>query len=203
MAHGMKKHIATTLTLSLRERGQSGFTLVEMVMVILVVGMLAVTLASLLSSGVGAFMAGSEVSDTLSSLRLSSERIARELRTVRRDPAAMTDFDFLSRTATSVQFRRLENNHVTVTTVTIDSNGANLRIAYNTPAGTFTLSDQLDTASLSPPGGFALSYLQQNGVTNAGANDALVAFVDIELSLRDSNGNSYPQRSRIALRNRQ
>jgi len=173
-----------------------------MVMVLVILGILGVTLSSLLSTGVGAFMAGNEVVDTLSKLRLSSERIARELRTVRRDPTTPVNCDFRSRTTTSAQFRRLESDDVTVTTVTIDSSGANLRIAYNTPAGTFTLSDQLDTASLSPPGGFALGYLQQDGVTAATSN-ANVAFVDIELNLTDSNGNSYPQRTRVALRNRQ
>lgn len=184
-----------TLTRRPMEKQQGGFTLIEMVMVLVILGILGVTLSSLLSTGVGAFMAGNEVVDTMSKLRLSSERIARELRTVRRDPATPANYDFLSRTPTSVQFRRLENDDITVTTVTIGSSGANLQLTYDTLAGTYTLSDQLN--------GFALRYLQQDGVLEAGTNDALVAFVDVELSLTDDNGNLYPQHTRVALRNRQ
>ena len=194
MARNMM-HMASPLTptLSLRERGQRGFTLIEMVMVLVILGILGVTLSALLSTGVGAFMAGNEVVDTMSKLRLSSERIARELRTVRRDPTTPANFDFISRTATSVQFRRLENDGATVTTVTLNTSGTNLRLAYNTPAGTFTLSDQV--------GSFTLGYLQQDGA--AATSNANVAFVDIELNLTDGNGNSYPQRTRVALRNQQ
>lgn len=201
MRHAARPAFSTSR--SLRTRAQAGFTLIELVMVMVILGIVGLTVSALLSGGVGAFNAGREAVDTLSELRLASERLARELRTVRRDPAAPTEFDFLSRTPSSVQFRRFENDGTTVTTVTLDSSGANLRIAYNTPAGTYTLSDQLDTAAVSPAGGFALSYWQQDGATPAGVNDALVAFVDIELSLTDSHGNSYPQRTRVALRNRQ
>lgn len=173
--------------------GQQGFTLVEMVMVIMVVGLLAITLGLLLNTGVRAFDEGRKVVDTLSSLRLTTERLTRELRTVRRNPAIPGDFDFIAKTATSVQFRRLENDDSTVTTVTIDTSGANLRLAYSLPTGTYTLCNQL--------GSLTLSYLRVDGTVTTSNTD--VAFVDIDLTLIDSNGNSYPQRSRVALRNRQ
>lgn len=181
-------------TAALTQRAQRGFSLLEMVMVIVIIGILGTSISTLLSSGMGSYTAGRVVVDTLSSLRLANERIARELRTVRRDPTTPASFDFISSTASLVQFRRFENDGTTVTTVTIDSSGGAVRIAYNTPVGTFTLSKQIGT--------FALRYLQQDGINDATSN-ANVAFIDIDLSLTDSNGNSYPQRTRVALRNRQ
>lgn len=178
-----------------RHSTQRGFTLLELVMVIVMIGVIGTTIASLLSGGVGAFNAGREAVDTLSELRLTSERLARELRTVRRDPAAPTDFEFLTKNDTTIQFRRWDND-TDWTTVTITASGSNLTIDYSTVAGgPYVLTGSLNALDF--------DYLDQNGVETA--NNADVAFIDIELSLVDNATppNSYPQRTRIALRNRQ
>lgn len=180
---------------SLRTRAQAGFTLIELVMVMVILGIVGFTVSALLSGGVGAFTAGREAVDTLSELRLTSERIARELRTVRRNPVTPTDFEFLAKTDTSVQFRRWDDD-TNWTTVTITASGPNLTIDYSTvTGGPYTLTNSLGTLDF--------DYLDSSGAETA--VNANVAFIDIELSLVDSATppNSYPQRTRVALRNRQ
>ena len=164
-------------------------------MVIVIVGVIAGTVASLTTGGVTAFTAGREAVDVLSELRLVSERIARELRSVRRDPTTPANFDFMTPVAAcddNVQFRRLESDGTTVTTVTIDSVGSTLRIGYSAPPGNHTLSER---------GSVTFCYLQQDGAA-AATSLADVAFVEVALTLTH-NGNNYPQRTRVALRNRQ
>lgn len=195
-AQGREKSVRFAALTTPCKKRNAGFTLVEMVMVILVVGMLVITLGMMLNTGVRAFDEGRKTIDTLSSLRLTTERLTRELRTVQRNATTPSDFDFLAMNATNVQFRRLENDGTTVTTVTITATPPNLTLAYSTPAGSYILTNLLPLS-----GGLALSYLRADGTVTTSNTD--VAFVDIDLALIDSNGNSYPQRTRVALRNRQ
>ncbi len=171
-----------------------GFTLIETVVTLTVLAIVAGITAYAIGHAVRAQQKAETVFETLDRLRLASERLARELRSVRRDPAAPANYDFLSRTANSVSFRRLEADDVTVTTVNIAASGANLDLGYDSPPGSWRLTDQVS--------GFSLAYYQADGVTPATGN-ADVAFVEFELVLLDGNGNSYPQRTRVALRNRQ
>lgn len=194
LPQGEREYLAD---LSRRGKGrlEGGYSLIELVMVIVIVGIVGTTVAALLSGGVGAFTAGREAVDTLSELRLTSERLARELRTVRRDPATPTDFEFLTKTDTTVQFRRWDDD-TNATLVTIAASGSDLTVDYDTvPGGPYILSNSL--------GSLDFDYLDSNGAETA--DNADVAFIDIELSLVDSATppNSYPQRTRVALRNRQ
>lgn len=172
-----------------------GFTLIELVVTIMLLGILGSVVGVALTEGVLAFRASNEVTDTLSKLRLASERMAREIRTVRRNPADTSSYHFTARNADSMTFQRIASDGVSVETVTIDgSSGSTVTLGYGTD---YTLTDQVSS--------FSFSYYQSDGTTTASAqpvnND--IAFVEFELELTDNNGNTYPQRTRVALRNLQ
>ncbi|MFN2309952.1 MAG: prepilin-type N-terminal cleavage/methylation domain-containing protein [Gammaproteobacteria bacterium] len=176
-------------------RRARGFTLIEMILSIMILGLLATAAAMAIHHGTRAALESQTRIDTLSKLRVATERLTREIRLMRRDPATPTDFDILSRSATDLSFRRLDPNGSSVRTVTI--NGAAppvVTLGYDSPAGTPVLTDQLSA--------FAITYWQADGTTVSADNTDL-AFVEINLTLTDSHGNAFAQRSRVGLRNRQ
>ncbi len=176
------------------QRANKGFTLIEMVITILILGIIGSVTGIALTEGVLAFRASNEVTDTLSKLRLASERLAREIRTVRRNPADTSSYHFTARDADSMTFQRIASDGVSVETVTIDgSGGSNITLGYGTD---YILTNQVNS--------FSLDYFQADG-SSASAHPVNnnVAYVEFEIILTDSNGNSYPQRTRVALRNLQ
>ncbi|RRQ21997.1 PulJ/GspJ family protein [Thiohalobacter thiocyanaticus] len=173
-------------------RRSHGFSLIEMVVTIMILSILGGVTAYTISHGAQAYLGSRDIVTTLSKLRLASERLAREIRSVRRDPAAPAQYDFNGfPTASNLSFDRLEADGVTVTTVSIDGSGNPITLEYDTPGGAHTLTDQVAS--------FALAYYQADGVT-AATSTSDIAFVEFELVLQDANGNSYPQRTRVALR---
>ncbi len=169
-------------------RRQRGFTLLEMVIALVVLGLLGAAAGYGLVGGALAFSATSDAVQTLGKLRHASERMAREIREIRRNPATPTVYDITTMNATTLAFTKTDGTSVTLT-------GAPplVTLAYSTPAGTHTLTDEV--------GSLAFAYLQTDGTTTATGNSD-VAFVELELTLTRS-GNSYPQRARVSLRNRQ
>lgn len=168
---------------------QRGATLLELVMVILIVGILAAAGSIMLVKGVEAYSVTEESIDTLSKLRYATERAAREMREVRRNPATPTDYDIATRTAGTFRFTKTDG-----TTVTLTASPPLLTVAYSSPAVTATLTDEVSSA--------AFSYFQADGTTAATGN-ADIAFVELNLTLTSALGNNYSQRTRVALRNRQ
>lgn len=169
-------------------RDTRGFTLIEMVIAILVLAVLGTAGAIAITHGALAFNDSTLMLERLSELRLSTERMAREIRQVQVDTGNATGYDITTRDADQLVFVKDDG-----TTVTLALTGSAVTLGYDNPPGDFTLVDGVAS--------FNLDYYQPDGtVANAGPPSDPVGFVEFELVLNDVNGNSYPQRSRVGLR---
>lgn len=167
---------------------QHGFTLIELVITLMILGILGAAAGHALTGGALAFSGNADNLHALGKLRYASERMARELREIRRNGLNPAVYDITTMTAATLAFTRRDGTGVTFNTAL-----PLLTLAYSAPAGTYTLTDEV--------GSLAFSYFQADGTTPA-TGTADVAFIAFDLVLT-RNGNSYPQRTRVALRNRQ
>jgi len=168
-------------------RQQTGYTLIEMIIAIVILGLLGAAAGYGLQNGALAFVNTTDAVHTLGKLRPASERLAREIREIRRDPLTPAVYDIATMNTTTLTFTRADG-----TGVTLSSAPPLVTLAYSAPTGIHTLTDTVSSLTF--------AYYQADGVTPAtGSGD--VAFVEFELVL-SQNGNTYPQRTRVALRNR-
>lgn len=177
-----------------RERG---FTLFELVITAMIVGILAAAVAPMMATGINAYedTLGNVVA--LDKLRYATERLAREIREV--SYTSPTGFGFTGMTANSMAFSRTSaDSSGTVTTfnVAICKSGSTVVLAYAASCtGGPVLTDEVGT--------LVFSYLDQNG--NALALSPLplttVRSVQITLTLARANGQTYTQRTLVELKN--
>jgi prepilin-type N-terminal cleavage/methylation domain-containing protein len=149
----------------------AGFTLIEVVITLIVIGVLATIGASVMSRGFLAYFVGREIARDDAQGRLAFERMARELRTVRgtadlnigvANQITITDFDMnvivYRRNAGTSQLERSQDG------------GANYQ----------PLADNVSTLTI--------SYLQNDGTT-AAAVAANVYYITVLLTIVSSNVN--------------
>ncbi|MBL4623331.1 MAG: prepilin-type N-terminal cleavage/methylation domain-containing protein [Immundisolibacteraceae bacterium] len=169
-----------------RSNQQTGFTLIELIMVMVIVSIIAATGASTMANGVLAWRVAPDLVDTLSKLRASLTRAERELRETRRDPSASSSYDIASMTSSQFSFTKTDGTGVIFSIapplITID---------YSSPAVTSVLVDQVSRASF--------LYFQQDGSSSA-TSSSDIAFVELQLNLANGS-NIYPQLIRVGLRN--
>jgi len=165
---------------------QQGFTLMEMIISLVILGLLGAAAGYGLTGGALAFSGTADAIQTLGKLRYASERMAREIRETRRNLITPAVYDITTMAATTLAFTKTDG-----TSVTLTSTPPLVTLAYSTPAGTPTLTDAVSSLTF--------SYLQDDGVTAATGNSD-VAFIELDLTLT-RNGNNYPQRTRVSLRN--
>lgn len=174
-----------SLRRALVHRRQCGFTLLEMVVVITVLGTLAAVGAQILSSGVEAFESSQNALTTLAKAQYATQRLARELRGV---TYSGSSYSIAIPSATQISFTRSDGQ--TTDTVDLRFNAPNLTLAYGSVAGTHVLSDQVSAATF--------TGYQSDGVTQT-SNPALMAYVDLQITWFDGSA-QYPRRVRVALR---
>lgn len=168
-----------------QQKQMRGFTLIEMVVSMVVIGILASVGAVVIANGVEAYNATTTAMETLAKLRYATERMGREIRSMEYNGGAY-QLSTSYPSDTTMQFTRSDG-----TQVTIAQSGASITMEYDSiSGGARTLTDQV--------GAFSLNYYQDDGTNATGA--ANVAFVEINLTLTQ-NSASYPQRTMVALRN--
>lgn len=165
-----------------------GFTLIEMIITMVILSLLGAAAGYGLSGGALAFSGSADSVQTLANLRYASERMAREIREIRRDLVTPDVYDIGTMNPDTLAFVKSDGTGVTLT-----STPPLVTLAYTSPAGSPALTDQVSS--------LVFAYYQADGVTAATGNGD-VAFIELELVLT-RDGNSYPQRTRVALRNRQ
>lgn len=168
----------------------AGFTLVEAVMVIVLIGVLAAVGAPMIANGMRlAITAGTDL-DTLSQLRYATERIAREVREVESVAGLYSITTPVNASGSSLSFTKGDGSG---TVVTIS--------AAALPSVTVTYSG-VGTAPLTTQAtGLQFSYASLDGLPVTTSN---VRFVDITLTVQNpATSATYSQVTRVALRNAQ
>lgn len=196
-----------------------GFTLIELIIVTIVIGIIAAVLSPVMLTSLQAYDKTLGAVIVLDKLRYATERMAREIRGVQYassfatpatncgdNPVTTDRYCISAMNPTSMTFRRSYTDdlgNVTWRTVTIGSTSSAVTLAYSdvNSGAAQVLTDEL--------GSLELSYFQQNGTTaatlagNANCTTAspslCVSYVQISLTL-NHNGNPYTQRTRIGLR---
>ena len=150
----------------------AGFTLIEVVITLIVMGVLATIGATLLSRGFLSYFAGREIARDDTQGRLALERMARELRTVR----------------STADLNIGVANQITITD--FDQN----IIVYRRNAGTSQLERSQDggatfQALADNVGALTITYLRNDGITAETVTPANVYYITVLLTVTTANVN--------------
>ena len=153
---------------------QCGFSLIELIMVIVVFGIVAAIAASTMDSGFRAYFTGRDIAETDSQARVALERMTRELRTIRA-PAELT-----ITSGSDITF--------------VDVNGASIRYCQATVGTCPGTAGQLMRnafALASGIGGLSFTYLDRTGA--ATAVPAQVFYVNVAFTVTQNTMSSTYQ----------
>jgi MSHA biogenesis protein MshO len=178
-----------------------GFTLIELIIAIVVIGIIAAAATPVMIGSMGAYNATLDTAMTLDKLRYASERMAREIREIDTSkPVTMS--------ATALQFTRDDYAGTTnsIRDVSITQSAKAVNLSYRTPTvppiplvtPAPVLTDQLSA--------LVFRYFDING-DDPSFTALPVRYVEIKLILKivhdyPVSETLYAQRTRVALRNR-
>jgi len=169
----------------------SGFTLMELILVIIVLSVISVSLASFMTNSVKAYLVSLENARGVDEVNYVTNRFSLELRNVDHDG---TDYqiDAADLTVGSVNTQFIYDNTDGATiTLSYDAGSGLLSITDSSVSGSaFTIADQVTA--------FDFNYYQSDGVT-AATDGANLKFVEFQISLQEGDV-TYSSRTRIALR---
>jgi prepilin-type N-terminal cleavage/methylation domain-containing protein len=179
-------------------RRNSGFTLVELIISIALIGMVAAVGTSILKDTLTATTIVNANAGSAGRARYALERLAREIREVKYDGG---QYCINTMNAARLVYYKTSGTYnsncaANAVTVTINSSGASLTLGYSSPAVVSTLSNDVDA------NGLRFVYYRSDGTTVAN-NAADVQIIQITLTVRDpaTGVQSTAQRTRVALRN--
>jgi prepilin-type N-terminal cleavage/methylation domain-containing protein len=177
-------------------RTERGFTLIELIISIVVLGVLAATGAPVLMASIQAYASSEQTVETIDKLRLTSERLARELReaskaTITYNNSSTTPTITFTRVDYLVSGSTVTSNSYTVT-LTGDISNSKITIAYGSNSA--TLTDQLSAVS------FTFYNSSGTALSGAIASGTSPSSMDMEIVLT-SNGQNFRQRTRVAFQN--
>lgn len=177
-------------------RRAEGWSLAELILVIVILGILGAFVGPILLNAMRAYDMTQASTSTSAKLRYATERIAREIRDMRRLPADPALFEISAMTASTLTFVKADGKQVTIARDGATTVG--VRYVDATMNALAALTDQVS--------GFGLAYYEQDATPVDGSTLTLMAaslaFVEFSLTLSDGASN-YVSRLRLDLRNPQ
>jgi prepilin-type N-terminal cleavage/methylation domain-containing protein len=143
---------------------ENGFTLIELVLVIVLLGILASGGATLLAEGFNSFFKGRDITEADWQARVALERMGRDLRAIR-SPSDIAS----SSSATSITFTNVDGNTLT----------------YSTPSGgnQILFSDGTNTAVLADGANLNLTYYDGTGNVLTAPPATTVRYIAMALTI--------------------
>lgn len=165
-------------------RRTEGFSLVELILVIVILGILAVFVGPVLFNAIAAYERTQTSGQTHAKVRYALERMSREIREVARGVTDVRTLEISTMTENTLAFVNTQGR-----TIVFSRTGNTLAMTYTTLTG--VLVDQI--------GSFSFAYFQPNATAVAGTSSSL-AFVQISLAVSEGSA-QYASRLRVDIKN--